>query len=214
MLRDRRAPLGGVGRGNMVVKSAEFLLGAASVKQLPKDGLPEIALAGRSNVGKSSLLNKLTGRRSLARISGTPGKTRELNLYRIDNGLVIVDLPGYGFAKVPESVRRKWGVLIESYLNERQELSGIVHLVDARHTPTKGDVQMHEWIKYARVPTLIAVTKTDKISRGKRAGALKVVRETLEPDAETSIVFFSAETGEGVKEVWSWIREATGTRRA
>ncbi len=198
----------------MAVKSAEFLLGAASIKQLPKSGLPEIALAGRSNVGKSSLLNKLTGRRSLARISGTPGKTRELNLYRIEQGLIIVDLPGYGFAKVPKSVRRKWGVLIESYLNERQELSGIVHLVDARHTPTREDAQMHEWIKYARVPALIAVTKIDKISRGKWASAAKTVRETLEPDAETPIILFSAETGEGVRGIWSWIREATGTRRA
>jgi GTP-binding protein len=198
----------------MGVKSAEFLLGAASIKQLPKGGLPEIALAGRSNVGKSSLLNKLTGRRSLARISGTPGKTRELNLYRIEQDLIIVDLPGYGFAKVPDSVRRKWGMLIESYLNERQELSGIVHLVDARHTPTREDVQMHEWIKYARVPALIAVTKIDKISRGRWAGAVKTVRETLEPDAVTPTVLFSAETGEGARGIWSWIREATGTRRA
>lgn len=188
-------------------KSAEFVLGAASMSQLPKDGLPEIALAGRSNVGKSSLLNKLVGRRSLARISGTPGKTREINIYRIDDSLVLADLPGYGFAKVPAHVKAKWGRLIEAYIHGRRELAGIVHLIDARHKPTREDVQMHEWIKHYEAPALIAATKVDKIARGKRTAALKNIRSVLEPTPDTPVVFFSAVTGEGSKDIWSWIRK-------
>lgn len=192
------------------IDTAEFMLGAARLSQLPREGLPEIALAGRSNVGKSSLLNKLTGRRKLARISRTPGKTRELNLYKINERLIVVDLPGYGFAKVPEKVREEWGELIESYLNSREELAAIVHLIDARHAPTGDDVQMHEWIRHYRVPALIAVTKVDKIARGKRAAALRKVRNMLEPGEETPVVFFSAETGEGSKELWGWMRDVAG----
>jgi len=192
------------------IETAEFLLGAASLAQLPREGLPEIALGGRSNVGKSSMLNKLSGRKKLARISRTPGKTRELNIYKIDNRMIIVDLPGYGFAKVPDSVKEAWGQLVESYLNSREVLAGVVHLVDARHPPTRDDVQMHEWIRHYQVPALIAVTKVDKIKRGKRAAALRSVRELLEPDETTPVVFFSSETGEGSKELLGWMRESAG----
>lgn len=194
----------------MKLTTAEFLLGAASLEQLPRAGLPEIALAGRSNVGKSSLLNRLTGQKGLARISKTPGKTRELNLYRVNGCLLLVDLPGYGFAKVPDAVKRQWGKLVETYLNTREELHGIVHLVDARHTPSPDDVQMQEWIAHYRVPSLIAVTKADKIPKDRRAQALATIRETLRPDAETPVVFFSAVTGEGAREVWDWILRASG----
>ncbi|MBN2566450.1 MAG: YihA family ribosome biogenesis GTP-binding protein [Candidatus Eisenbacteria bacterium] len=194
------------------IDTAEFLLGATDITQLPSRGMPEIALAGRSNVGKSSLLNKLTGRRQLARISRTPGKTRELNLYEINGRMIIVDLPGYGFARVPDGVREAWGRLIESYLTSRKELRAIVHLVDARHDPSGDDIQMHEWIRHYRVPALIAVTKVDKIARGKRAAALRSVAELLEPDGNTPVVFFSAETGEGSREIWGWIQEAIGLR--
>jgi GTP-binding protein len=194
----------------MRVETADFLLGAARLDQLPRRGLPEIALAGRSNVGKSSLLNRLTGRRKLARISRTPGKTRELNLYEINGRMIIVDLPGYGFARVPPGVREAWGRLIESYLTTRDELRAIVHLVDARHAPSDEDIQMHDWIRHYRVPALIAVTKVDKIARGKRAEALRQVEKLLRPDQATPVVFFSAETGEGAKEIWGWMREAAG----
>jgi GTP-binding protein len=196
----------------MKIETAEFMLGAAHLSQLPREGLPEIALGGRSNVGKSSMLNRLTGRRKLARISRTPGKTRELNLYKIDNRMIIVDLPGYGFAKVPDRVKEDWGQLVESYLNSREQLVAVVHLVDSRHPPTRDDVQMHEWIRHYEVPSLIAVTKVDKIPRGKRAAALRKVRELLEPDESTPVVFFSAETGEGAKELLGWMREAAGLR--
>lgn len=196
----------------MKIKSAEFMMGAASLAQLPRQGLPEIALAGRSNVGKSSLLNKLTGRKSLARISQTPGKTRELNLYLIEEKLILVDLPGYGFAKVPVKVKEKWGRLIESYLHERQELAGLVHLVDIRHAPTKDDVQMHEWIRHFGVPALIAATKADKIARSKRAQAVRRIEQILTPPPQTPVVPFSAVTGEGVREVWGWVRTVAGLR--
>ena len=196
----------------MKVQTAEFMLGVASLTQLPHEGLPEIALAGRSNVGKSSMLNKLSGRKKLARISRTPGKTRELNLYKIDNQMIIVDLPGYGFAKVPDRVKEKWGQLVESYLNSREELAAIVQLVDARHPPTRDDVQMYEWIRHYQVPSLIAVTKVDKITRGKRAAALRSVQELLEPDETTPVIFFSGETGEGSKELLGWMRKAAGLR--
>ena len=196
----------------MKIQTAEFMLGVADLGQLPREGLPEIALGGRSNVGKSSMLNKLTGRKKLARISRTPGKTRELNLYKIDNQMILVDLPGYGFAKVPDHVREKWGQLVESYLNSREELAAIILLVDSRHPPTGDDIQMYEWIRHYKVPSLIAVTKVDKIGRGKRAAALRSVQELLEPDETTPVVFFSGETGEGSKELLGWMREAAGLR--
>jgi GTP-binding protein len=196
----------------MSVKKAEFVIGAASLAQLPRGGLPEIALAGRSNVGKSSLLNRLTGRKKLARTSKTPGKTREINLYRIDEELVLADLPGYGFAKVPRPVKRQWGDLIERYLNEREELRGIVHLIDLRHRPTADDVQMHEWARHYEVPTLIAATKADKIARSRRALAIRAVEEVLDPAPGAPVVAFSAVTGEGAGEIWRWVRETAGLR--
>ena len=191
--------------GLMKIKTAEFMLGAARLDQLPSGGLPEIALAGRSNVGKSSLLNRLTGRKKLARTSKTPGKTREINLYCIDSRLVIADLPGYGYAKVPAGMKRDWGRLIESYLEGRAELAGIVHLVDARHAPSAEDVQMHEWIRHYRVPALIAATKADKIGKSKRADSLKRIADILDPAEETPVVPFSATTGEGAGEIWKWM---------
>lgn len=194
----------------MSVKKAEFMIGAASLAQLPKGGLPEVALAGRSNVGKSSLLNRLMGRRSLARTSKTPGKTRELNLYRIDEKLIIVDLPGYGFAKVPKAVKQAWGDLVESYVEEREVLRGIVHLVDLRHPPTPDDVQMQEWIRHHGVPTLIAATKADKIAKSKRAHAVRTIQQMLTPPPQTPVVPFSAVTGEGAREVWGWVRTVSG----
>ena len=196
----------------MKVKTAEFMLGAAGVDQLPRDGLPEIAFAGRSNVGKSSLLNKLLGRKNLARTSGKPGKTRELNVYSINEKLLFVDLPGYGFARVPKVMKEKWGRLVESYVEGREELAGIVHLVDARHVPTAQDVQMQEWIRHIGVRTLIAATKADKIPKGRRDTTLRTITSTLEVPDDTPVEFFSAVTGEGLRPVWSWIDAAAGLK--
>ena len=196
----------------MKVKTAEFVLGAAGLDQLPRDGFPEIAFAGRSNVGKSSLMNKLLGRKNLARTSGKPGKTRELNIYSINEKLLFVDLPGYGYAKVPKAMKEKWGRLVESYVEGREELAGIVHLVDARHVPTAQDVQMQEWIRHLGVRTLIAATKADKIPKGKRDATLRRIRNTLEVPDDTPVEFFSAVTGEGLRPVWTWIEEAAGLK--
>ncbi len=208
----RGALLSAILVGLMKIKTAEFMLGAARLGQLPAGGLPEVALAGRSNVGKSSLLNRLTGRKKLARISKTPGKTRELNLYKIDSKLIIVDLPGYGYAKVPDAVKQKWADLIESYLHAREELAGIVHLVDSRHKPSTDDVQMHEWIRHYDVPALLAATKADKITKSKRADSLKTIRTTLDPSEETPIVLFSATTGEGAGDIWRWMWDIAAAR--
>ncbi len=189
----------------MKLGQVEFLRGAASLGQLPRGGLPEIALAGRSNVGKSSLLNRIANRKNLARTSRTPGKTRELNLFVVERKFVLVDLPGYGFAKVSKQEKAQWSRLIETYLNEREELAGIVHLVDARHKPSAEDVQMHEWIKHFNVSALIAATKADKISKDKRRRSVRTIEEALEPDSETPVVLFSAQSGEGSREVVRWI---------
>ncbi len=194
----------------MRIRTAEFLVGVARLDQLPHEGLPEIALAGRSNVGKSSLLNRLTGRRRLARISKTPGKTREINLYEIDSKLIFADLPGYGYARVPRDVKRRWGELIEAYLKEREELVGIIQIVDSRHPPSKDDVEMHEWIKHYRVPALIAATKADKISKSKRDDSIKNIENILAPATETPVVAFSAVTGEGAGRIWRWVRDVAG----
>ncbi len=198
------------GGQQLKIQKAEFMLGAARLDQLPRSGLPEVALAGRSNVGKSSLLNKLMGRKSLARISKTPGKTREMNLYNIDSRLIIVDLPGYGFAKVPGHMKRNWGAVIEEYLNSREELAGVVHLVDARHEPSADDVSMHEWIRHYEVPALIAATKADKIPRSKRARSLATIRSVLDPAEDTQLVLFSSVTGDGVGEIWKWVWATAG----
>ncbi len=196
----------------MKIKNAEFMLGAAALGQLPRDGLPEIAFAGRSNVGKSSLMNKLLGRKNLARTSGKPGKTRELNLYSINGKLLFVDLPGYGFAKVPKAMKEKWGRLVASYVEGREVLAGIVHLVDARHVPTAQDVQMQEWIRHLGVRTLIAATKADKIPKGRRDATLRTIRNTLGAPDDTPVELFSATTGEGLRPVWTWIEEAAGLK--
>jgi GTP-binding protein len=147
----------------MRITSAEFILGAVNLRQLPKNGLREVAFLGRSNVGKSSLINRLCGRKALARPSTEPGKTRELNYYLVNKGFYFVDLPGYGYAKVPEQVRSSWGKLIEQYLKTRDQLSLVVQLVDARHEPTELDMMMVGWLDYYDIPFIVALTKADKL---------------------------------------------------
>ena len=151
----------------MKITSSEFVLGAATLRQLPKDGVPEVAFLGRSNVGKSSLINKLCGRKSLARASSDPGKTREMNYYLVNGKWYFVDLPGYGYAKVPEQVRSSWGKLIEQYLKGRDKLSLVVQLVDARHDPTELDMMMVGWLDYYEIPFVVALTKADKLPASK-----------------------------------------------
>ncbi|MFO7273944.1 MAG: ribosome biogenesis GTP-binding protein YihA/YsxC [Bacillota bacterium] len=203
---------------------AEFVISATAPDQFPSDGLPEVALVGRSNVGKSSLINALVQNRKLAKTSNTPGRTRALNFYRVwpqgkarppgapaAKPFYFVDMPGYGFARVSEAERRAWGRLIEGYLLTRRTLRGILHVVDVRHPPTADDVTMREWLRYHRLATLCVATKADKVGRSAWSRHLEVIARELglEGDVEP-VVLFSAETGLGRAEVWRWIIEQLG----
>lgn len=194
----------------MKVKQAEFVLSAAHMSALPSDGLPEIALAGRSNVGKSSLINRLTGRKKLARTSSVPGRTQTLNYYRIDGELYLVDCPGYGYAKVSQQTRRKWGALMERYFRERSTLALVLLIVDVRHPPTADDCTMYEWLAHYRIPRLVVATKADKIGKTRWPSHLATVRKTLGLEPDDRVVLFSAETGTGADELWEMIDQAAG----
>lgn len=163
----------------MIIKKAELVAVAVKRNQYPEDDKKEIAFAGRSNVGKSSLLNLLVNRKNLARVSGSPGKTRTINFYEINDAFRIVDLPGYGYAKVSKSVTENWGDMIEGYLANRQGLVKVVQLVDIRHTPSPQDVQMYEWLKHYGFDGIVVATKADKISRNEMAKNIGDIRKTL-----------------------------------
>lgn len=189
----------------MKINQAEFVISAVSPAQYPDDALPEIALAGRSNVGKSSLINRMLGRKNLARTSSQPGKTQTLNYYRINDQLFFVDLPGYGYAKVSKTLRAEWGKFIERYLLEREPLQLLLLLVDLRHPPSKDDQAMYEWLHYHEIPLCVVATKADKIPKGKWAKHSKQVKETLQLDPAIPLVMFSSETGLGKDELWTII---------
>jgi GTP-binding protein len=190
----------------MKVTKADIVISAVKPEQYPKTHLPEIALAGRSNVGKSSLINKLINRKNLARTSSKPGKTQTLNFYLINEMLHFVDVPGYGYAKVSKKEREAWGKMIETYMLEREQLKAVVHIVDVRHEPTKDDVTMYNFLKHFDLPVIVVATKADKIPKGKWQKHLKVVRETLNMDKEDPLVLFSSETAYGKDAVWKTIQ--------
>jgi len=194
----------------MKIKSAEFIISAVGPKQYPEDGLPEIALVGRSNVGKSSLINKMMNRKALARISQKPGKTQTLNYFRVNEMLYFVDFPGYGYAKVAKTLRHQWGKMIEGYLKNRKELKFIIQLIDLRHPPTKDDISMYEWCKELGLPTVIVTTKADKISRGRWQQHLKVIKQDLHLRETDTMILFSSETGQGRDELWKEILRRLG----
>ncbi|WP_232695638.1 ribosome biogenesis GTP-binding protein YihA/YsxC [Brevibacillus daliensis] len=189
----------------MKITSAEFIISAVGPKQYPTDGLPEIALVGRSNVGKSSLINKMLQRKAIARTSSRPGKTQTLNYFKVNKEIYFVDFPGYGYAKVSKSIKSTWGAMIESYLRNREELKFVVQLVDIRHAPSKEDVGMYHWCKEIGLPTIVVATKGDKISRGKWQQHLKVIRQTLEFQSTDTMIVFSSESGVGKDELWGEI---------
>jgi GTP-binding protein len=191
----------------VIIKDSKFVISAVSKKQYPQEGLLEIALAGRSNVGKSSLINKVINRKNLARTSGKPGKTQTLNFYLINDKFYFVDLPGYGFAKVSASIKEQWAKFIEEYLSEREVLKGVIHVVDIRHSPTNDDVIMYDWLQHYGIPTLVAATKGDKISRGQYQKHLKEIREKMKLPKDQPLVVFSAATGEGVPEIHCWLEK-------
>jgi len=192
----------------MKITQAEFVISAVKPHQYPEDALPEIALAGRSNVGKSSLINKLILRKNLARTSSQPGKTQQLNYYRVNDLLYFVDFPGYGYAKVSKTERQAWGVMIETFLQEREPLKLVLQMVDLRHPPSKEDQQMYAWLKHFGIPLCVVTTKADKIPRSRWDKHLKVVRETLQMEAGEPLVLFSSETGKGREELWEVILQA------
>ncbi|HML36659.1 MAG TPA: ribosome biogenesis GTP-binding protein YihA/YsxC [Bacillota bacterium] len=172
----------------MIIKKAELVAVAVKKNQYPEDNKKEIAFAGRSNVGKSSLLNLLVNRKNLARVSGSPGKTRTINFYEINEEFRIVDLPGYGYAKVSKSVTENWGDMIESYLAGRQGLVKVVQLVDIRHSPSAQDVQMYEWLKHYGFDGIVVATKSDKISRNEMAKCIGEIRKTLGLSPEDKVI--------------------------
>lgn len=190
----------------MIIKNAEFVISAVGPKQYPDDCLPEIALAGRSNVGKSSLINKFVNRKNLARTSSKPGKTQTLNYYRVNNNLFyFVDLPGYGFAQVSQTEKEKWAKFIDAYLTRRENLCGVIQLVDLRHPPTRDDINMYTWLMHMHKDVLVVGTKCDKISKGQWLKHIKQIREGLNADKSQPILAFSAETGQGMEELQQWV---------
>lgn len=192
----------------MHIKQAvlETVCGITSV--LPKNDLPEIAFLGKSNVGKSSLINTLMQRKSLARTSQAPGKTQTINYYKINDEIYFVDLPGYGYAKVSHELRQKWGKMIEKYLTTSPSLKLICLLVDIRHEPTENDRLMYDWIKYHGYKVLVILTKADKLKRSVLSKNIKMIEKSLKVSEEDMVVAFSSETGQGRDEVYEIINNA------
>ena len=183
--------------------SLETVCGVTST--LPENQLPEVAFAGKSNVGKSSLINALMNRKSLARTSGQPGKTQTINFYNLNDQIYLVDLPGYGYAKTAKRERELWGEMIERYLHTSDVLRAVYLLVDIRHAPSENDRQMFDWMKYMGFDPVIIATKLDKIKRSQVNRQIKVIREGLGADGETIIVPFSAQTKQGRETIWDFM---------
>ncbi len=190
----------------MKIISAKCIISAVGPNQYPDTGYPEIVMVGRSNVGKSSLINSLCGQRALARTSGQPGKTQTINYFAINEQLYLVDLPGYGYAEASKGKRREWGAFITNYLRDRDRLAIIVHLIDLRHEPMKNDKDASEWLMGLNIPYVIVGTKADKISRGKRPAHIAAIRKGLMLPPHIPALIYSKETGEGSDELWRYVR--------
>ncbi len=191
----------------MKINNPEFIISGVSEKDYPHHDRKEIAFVGRSNVGKSSLINKAINRKMLAKTSSQPGRTQTINFYKMDDLFYFVDLPGYGFAKVPLRIKEQWGKMIEHYLINRSNLSGVIQLIDARHKPTGDDQMMYDWLQEMEIPTLLIATKVDKISKGKCKAQKDLIFKTLDLPKDQAFGFFSAETGEGKDIFWKFVRE-------
>lgn len=193
----------------MNIKWSEHITTAVDPKGYPESEAPEIAMTGRSNVGKSSVINFLAGRKNLARVGNTPGKTRQINFYSLEGKLVLVDLPGYGYARVSKSEKAKWGKIIETYLNSRKQLVMLLMLVDIRHKPTTDDKIMYEWICSMGKPHIIVATKADKITRTHYPERINEIRKTLNIAPEIPVVPVSVTKKTGYTELWSELEKLT-----
>jgi len=189
------------------ITSAEFVKSAFERSHWTTDGLPEVAFLGRSNVGKSSLINSLLLRKGLARTSNTPGRTQSINFFLVNEDFYFVDLPGYGYAKVSKSMRSDWGQMAEEYLSQRESLALCIQLVDSRHPPTSLDKQLNEWLVFNQKPHLIAATKSDKLSSNKLRKSLSLIENEL---PESVVIAYSSETGKGRDNLWNEISKAVG----
>ena len=196
-----------VGKKTMIIKNAELETVCGVTSVLPKNELPEFAFSGKSNVGKSSLINALMIRKNLARTSGQPGKTQTINYYKVNNAFYYVDLPGYGYAKVSKEIKAKWGKMIEKYLKTSKVLKKVFLLVDIRHDPGENDITMFEWVKANGFEPVVIATKADKIGRNQIQRQVSVIRKGLKAEAEIKIIPFSAETKQGRDEIWALIEE-------
>ena len=199
------APLRGKSFSRMKVTTADFLKSAFKEADWPRDPKPEIAFLGRSNVGKSSLINSLLAVRGLARTSSTPGRTQSLNFFEINDQFRFVDFPGFGYARVPREIKSSWGEMATSYLAKRRQLVLSIHIVDSRHEPTKQDLQLHEWLDESDKPRLIVATKSDKLSNNELRKNLEHIARVLNDD---SVMAYSAKSGRGRNELWRAIKSA------
>lgn len=195
------------------IQKAEIIISAVGEDQYPRLNLPEVAIAGRSNVGKSSMINTLLNRKKLARTSGKPGRTRTINFYNIEDELMFVDVPGYGYAKVSKKELEKWGDMMEHYFSTRKKLALTILIVDFRHKPTEQDVQMYEYLKYLGLPVLVVATKADKVKRGVHNRHMSQVVKTLNISEEDVVVPFSSIDGLGKDKVWSIILNHLGIEK-
>ena len=196
----------------MKVLSAEFVKSATKPSEYPPGNLPEIAIAGKSNVGKSSLINTVVNRKNLAKTSSSPGRTQVINFFRVNNNLSLVDLPGYGFAKVPLEVRQAWKPMVETYLQTRETIRLVILILDSRRGLSSDDSTLLDWLDYHGIPTLVVLTKADKVSQFERARQKKVLAG-IRLLAGRPLLFFSAHTGEGKDDLWGLIQKAVSVDR-
>lgn len=192
---------------NINPNNIDLIISAVQEAQYPDTGLSEVALSGRSNVGKSSFINSMIGRKNMARTSQQPGKTQTLNFFNIDNQLIFVDVPGYGYAKVSKSQREKFGKMIEEYLTKRESLKLVIQLVDLRHNPTEDDVLMYNYLKHFDIPTLVICTKEDKIAKGKIQKHIKNIKEKLDLDPDDTIISYSSIQNTKQQQIWDLIAD-------
>jgi GTP-binding protein len=190
------------------IRSVEFVRSAGDLRECPNRPLPEIAVSGRSNVGKSSLLNNLLGRKKLAHVSGTPGKTQRLNYFLVNDRFHLVDLPGYGYARAPAEAREAWRQMMQGFLRFRTQLAAVVQLIDVRHAPSREDVEMVDWLGQERLPFCLVPTKMDKLRQGERKPAVAGIIATLRLPDDQPVVPYSSHTGEGREALLAWLEDA------